>query len=340
MAARRVQSAPVVVRGDHEPTSVGGERPRVSSVAGFVSTSDVLAAVLTRLPPGGPPDAATLESAAAAVCASPLADLVPGGLAAARDAAAAGALRDWRLAGDRTTPLLDAIAFSFVPAPPPTPPPPPAHRLAVSDGGSPPCVVGVVSQSDVVAALASAPSSVRAALDATPLPPPTHPPVVVGANDYALTAFKALQSARVSGAAVIDAAGRVTASLSTSDFRVVGPGVFGSVLLPVADFLALRPLITTSAAHGAAASVDTAPPPADVAALRAHAAAAADAGAPAGQPVVTLGPGASLGDAVATLSKARVHRAWRIDDEGRPVGVVSCGDVLTAVLQLAGGRAE
>ena len=210
----------------------------------------------------------------------------------------------------------------------------------MSDGGSPPRVACVVSQSDVVAALASAPSAVRAALDATPLPPPTSPPVVVGEGDTALTAFQALQSARVSGAAVIDAAGRVVASLSASDFRVVGPGVFGSVLLPVADFLALRPLITMSAAHVAAASIDEAPPPADVAALRAQPAAAADAGVPGGTPVVTLGPSASLGDAVAALSRARVHRAWRVDDEGRPVGIVSCGDVLTAALALAGGRAE
>ena len=125
LAARRVQSAPVIVRGDHQPPSVGGQRPPVSSVAGFVSNADVLAAVLSRLPPGGPPDAATLEAAAAAVCASPLADLVPGGLAAARDAAVVHAFADWRLAGDKKTSLLDAIAFSFVPTLPPTPPPPP-----------------------------------------------------------------------------------------------------------------------------------------------------------------------------------------------------------------------
>lgn len=336
LAARRVLSAPVVVRSEAQsPGSLelDAAGPPVSSVAGFVGVADVLAAVLESVGPGAATPAA-LDAAAATVCAAPLSSLVPGGLGAAREAATVGALADWRLAARAdTTSLLDGAGRLLAPPPPAAP----VHRLAVSDGGDPPRVAGVVSQSDVVAfihakGLLAAPSPAGS----SPLPPPV-PPVIVSVHDTTLTAFRAMRLAGVSGVAVVDSAGAACGSLSASDFRALSLGAMGLLNVPVGEFLSLRPLIAASTAQAAAETIDIAGPPAAAGVAADRATAAADASHAAAPALVSVGQGATLGDAVAALARARVHRVWRLGPSDEPIGVFTLTDALRAIVDAAGG---
>lgn len=53
-------------------------------------------------------------------------------------------------------------------------------------------------------------------------------------------------------------------------------------------------------------------------------------------PAVTVGPGQSVRDAIGLLDRLRITALPVVDDDGRPVGVVSEADLLREALGLAG----
>ena len=360
LASRRVLSAPVCIRSSGDPpgsAALARGGPPAKAVAGFASAADVLDAVLSELGGGeggvggGPdptPDA--IERAAAAVCARPVGSLLdaehaPGATVGSVREATAG--RDWALLAPApaAVPLLDAIAFHFFRAGPDWAagrPRRPVHRLALVDGPSS-TVAGIASQSDVVAALAAAPPGAwGGAAEAAPLDRllPAPRPIVslpAGPRTTALAAFRAMRAAGVPGIALTDPdSGALVGHLSASDARCLAPGTFGSLALPVATFLAERPLL-------AAAATDTAGGAGGVAAAVAAAAAAGTSlvgvpGATRAGRLMSAVPGLGLRAAAAALAAGRVHQLYEVDPAtGAPVRVVAVSDVLAAVLAAAGG---
>lgn len=358
LASRRVLAAPVLIRSTGDPpgaASLAKPGPPIRAVAGFVGAADVVDALIQELGAEGLSSVTpgAIESAAGVVCARPVGSLLSGGggtttVGAVRESTAG---RDWGVAGaPGSTPLLDALAFHFFKAGPAhASPGRPVHRLAVFDalagannGGGPPALTAILSQSDVVAALAAAPlqdwgGAANAPADAAATPGRSSSVVSVPADTPALAAFATMRSAGVPGVAVVDpTTGALTGHLSASDARVLSPGTFGALSLPVSAFLAQRPLLAASAtdtAGGAGAL-------ADVVAKAAAAGTALLGGPQSGSRaarLLTAVPGLGLRPAAAALAASRVHQLYEIDGEGKPVRVVSVSDVLGGVLAAAGG---
>jgi CBS domain-containing protein len=366
LASRRVLAAPVLIRSTGAPpgsAALARPGPAIKAVAGFVGAPDVLDALVAELGGGGKEGAdvssaspAAIEAAGEAVCGRPVGSLLAGAgattatVGAVREATAG---RDWGAAGaPASTPLLDALAFHFFKAgPAPTDPPPgrPVHRLAVfdavassgADNGTAPALTAILSQSDVVAALAASPldawgASANTPVDAVAPPHRAEPGVVsVPADTPALAAFAAMRAARVPGVAVTDpATGALVGHLSASDARCLAPGTFGALALPVRTFLAERPLL-------AAAATDTAGGAGAVAAAVEAATAAGvelvGGGYGRAARLLTAVPGLGLRPAAAALAAARVHQLYEVDGDGRPLRVVSASDVLAGILAAAGG---
>jgi len=337
---------------------------QIQAVAGFVSAADVLDAVLAEVVETKQDGAAgtleALEAAAEAVCARPVGSLLvatgAGGgggatttVGAVREATAG---RDWGLlhGPPGATSLLDALAFHFFRpgagggggAGRGTPRRLPVHRLGLTVGSS---LAGLLSQSDVVAALAAAPAAAWGAAAGAPLDafaPPARPVVSIPSTASALDAFTRMRSAGLPGLAVVHPdTGALVGHLSASDARCLSVPMFPALALPVLAFLADRPLL-------ASASLDSSGGAGGVADAVAQAAAAgattvaplAHPHAQAGRRLLTAVPGLGLRAAAAALAAARVHQLYEVDATGAPVRVVSVSDVLSAVLAAAGGAPE
>jgi len=264
------------------------------------------------------------------------------------------------------------------------------HRIALFGGGgekeegeasraaSAPRLSGLLSQSDALAWLVEASSSspaLRRVLEDTPAAAAGAAAslsrvLTVPSTATALAALRAMRSAGVSAAAVVEeGSGVLLGSLSASDARYMRSGLFGALCVPVTSFLAERPLL---AAAGRAAELAAS----DAAGLgEAELAEAVEdacksgkavAGAPLGG--AAPGPAAvgsgrvvsapqfeeeehggqeerggqggggekkrptSLGAAAAKMVEERVHRCWIVSPEtGVVVGCVTATDVLLAV---------
>lgn len=51
------------------------------------------------------------------------------------------------------------------------------------------------------------------------------------------------------------------------------------------------------------------------------------------KPILSCTKKSTLGEVVSTLASFRRHRLFIVDEEGKPIGVISLGDVLTTILQ-------
>ena len=224
-------------------------------------------------------------------------------------------------------------------------------------------LTGLLSQSDALAWLVEASASspaLRKVLEDTPAAPgggesggASYSRVLtVPATATALAAFRAMRSAGVSAAAVVEeGSGVLLGSLSASDARYLRAGLFGALCVPCTTFLAERPLL---AAAARAAEQEERDSSGDAEAELARAveeackegaamAGALGGGVPAPTAVgsgrvVSVGQfeegGApnSLGAAAAKMVKERVHRCWVVSEKtGVVAGCVTATDVLLSV---------
>ena len=119
--------------------------------------------------------------------------------------------------------------------------PPVVHRAAVMGSDGTP--TAVVSQSDVARFLSTHESSLGTLGGRTVAEAGwTGRGSVIGVTPEtsALAALALMRQHGVSGVAVVDAHGRLVGNFSVSDLRVVVPEHFGSLALPVAEFLAME----------------------------------------------------------------------------------------------------
>ena len=187
----------------------------------------------------------------------------------------------------------------------------PALTFAVTD---------VVSASDVVAFVEGKKEEFASALS-TPLPAvglPSSPLAVVPAGTPALAAFAAIRAAGASAAALVDDGGKLIGVLSPSDLRGLDARSAAALSLSAAE------LAAASAAGASPWDAGAAP-----FGERVEGAAAGDwAKVLSRAPPVAVATDATLGDVVAAVTRARVHRAYVVGEGGRPVGVVELNDVL------------
>lgn len=128
----------------------------------------------------------------------------------------------------------------------------------------------------------------------------------VSSDEPALTAFQLISEKRVHGVAVVDKAGRLVSNISASDLRVVHETGFslGALYASSGDFV--KAASAGSALRGAR-----------------------------GAAALSLRRDATFAEALLALHDARTHRAYVVDEHGKPVGVVSQIDLIRAVNALA-----
>ena len=198
---------------------------------------------------------------------------------------------------------------------------PTCHRVAVcSNVGGVLAVSAIVSQTDIVRFLlehigrgAMGPMANHSledlglVLDAATM----QPRGVLCCDDAtpALDAFGMMLSRGVSALGVRSAeTGALVANLSVSDLRTVLPDRFGVLALPVRAFLELQ----TAGGFGGGR-------------VRGHAA----------PQLVAVRADATLADAMRAIVEHKLHHVFVIDDQGAPLAVVSCTDVLKLLVPSA-----
>jgi CBS-domain-containing membrane protein len=137
------------------------------------------------------------------------------------------------------------------------------------------------------------------------------------------TAARCLARARISGAPVVDAAGRCVGVLSATDFIswAGAPGAGG-------ERAVRRRAAETPCSCSDWQLLDVEALPED------------SVGRFMTPDVVTVGPGATVGELARDMINARVHRVIVVDRDRRPVGVVSSMDIVAAVAAEAAAAGE
>jgi len=132
--------------------------------------------------------------------------------------------------------------------------------------------------------------------DATVLDSGSLVPVVsITTEERAIDGLLKMIDTKTNACAVVDADGRLVASLSPSDLRGMVNETLKTILLPVLQFY---PALTGASA----------PPP------------------------LVCGPGDSLQQTIGRILKASTRRCWMVDDQSRPVGLVSMGKIISFAL--------
>ncbi len=245
---------------------------------------------------------------------------------------------------------------------------PVVHRLALlAENGA--GIAAVVTQSDVVAFLHARVAALGPLADASVarlgLVAGAERLISVPPETAALDAMALMDARGISAVAVVAAAdGRILGNFSVSELRSIVAEHFGSLALPVGEFLALehgteyagymsqpaaeaatpaaagflaarRASLGRKSSSGARpaggtqrASMDGLAPSASMGRRASAGAAAAAPGAEVGQALVTCGPGATLREVLALLVERRLHRLYVVDAALRPVGVITLTDIL------------
>lgn len=212
--------------------------------------------------------------------------------------------------------------------------PPVVHRAAVTGADGAP--TAVVSQTDVARFLSAHEGQLGALGTRTVADAgwtSRGPVISVPPETAALAALALMRDRGISGVAVVDASGRLVGNFSVSDLRAVVPEHFGSLALPVAEFLALE--------HGFEYwGIDHSAPDAAPARSASAFARAADRrrstlGGDVGQTIAAAGPGDAVAAVLARMVARRVHRLYIVDSEGKPLGLVTLTDVLRVAVDAA-----
>ena len=198
--------------------------------------------------------------------------------------------------------VLDLIRDGFLGGGDGKSPSPVTHRVAVFDSSGQ--VTHIVSQSDVISFLAATPHALEAFGDATLEQLRMGHARGSGVAQVARTlptveALLFMQSQGVSSVAVVDdaAGGALCGNLSGSDLRGIAGGDMHELAQPVEAFLGNRKRAPSE--------------------------------------LVTATPESALRTVVHRMAACRVHRVYVVEPQARrPVGIVTCTDVLRAIVAL------
>ena len=234
----------------------------------------------------------------------------------------------------------------------------PHHRVAVWDldgadahGDNAMRVTAVVSQSDIVRCVRAAVCLLccahsrafrsflhrHASSDLGDLPGMSvealgldrKPVVTLPASTTALHAFAAMATAGVSAAGITASSAEgapLVANLSTSDLRGLTPAGWGMLALPIAEFLLQKngeAATATELREAGGVLVGRVSESGDQAAQQ-------ESTISAMVPLHTVHPSTTFGVLLAKFAALGVHHLWVLDDNHRPLGVITPTDVLRA----------
>lgn len=146
----------------------------------------------------------------------------------------------------------------------------------------------------------------------------------------AIRAMQMMKDKGVSSLGVVNHEGKLIGNFSASDFRSLQSEHFGSLALPLAEFLALSHRTefvwhsehpTSDAAHKFATD--------PIRRGRPHV-----AGEEVGQALILVAPSETFGSLIVKFATNRVHRVYIVDEDEKPVGIVTLTDVLIKVADL------
>jgi len=182
------------------------------------------------------------------------------------------------------------------------------HRVPVITAGEDRRLVNIITQSQLLKMLQQQKAALGSVLDkpVTSLPSYARPVVTCHASDLAVDCFHRLVDEHISGMAIVDKEGRVIGNLSARDLKGLNPTgrVFWRLFLNTytVDVFLQKVKDQYEELHG-----------------RPH-------------EVVVLTEDDTVGTAIDKLVNNHVHRLFIVDQDQRPVGVVSLRDILLEII--------
>jgi CBS domain-containing protein len=312
LAEARVLSAPLVLRMTADAS--------IYQVLAFISVRDFLRGLVDRAKERVPPELPLLRrmsSLSALGYAYALEPVYALHVADDGEMLYRGALR--------STSLLSLVRAGFLRMPSQRPAIPPRHRVGVFDEHG--HITDIISQTDITSWLRERPDALgplgQRTMQELGLVSGTSTVVTVASTLPTDLALAVLAEQSVPAVGVVDAvSGVLVGCFSESDFRALTPSDFGSLALPVAQYLvyAKNLLVLETAERAAIGSPGAIVDPWAAALLE---------GAN-----ITVTSQATLAQAMDTLTAWRVHRIFVVDPAtGKPLAVVSHTDVLGVVVR-------
>jgi 5'-AMP-activated protein kinase regulatory gamma subunit len=215
------------------------------------------------------------------------------------------------------------------------------HRLAMFDSNGQ--ITNVISQSDMIKFLFNHMEELGALGDATVTElgfvSGTSGVVTVRPDTPALDAMVLMEERSISAVAVTNANGAIIGNFSVSELRTIMAEHFGSLALPVGEFLALEHgteyagyAIQRDESSSPSAAMGSSPLPSsagfEFVKDREMRRRESHPGAEVGQELITCSPDSTLTEVLDKLVHNRLHRVYICDENVAPVGVVTLTDIL------------
>lgn len=212
------------------------------------------------------------------------------------------------------------------------------HRVALFDNQG--RITSIISQTDIIKFLAHNTSDLGdiASASVESLGLVSNNVESIAPSLSAIEAMQRMAAKKLSSMAVVDPNGNIMGNFSISEMRTIVAEHFGSLALPVAEFLALehgQEYTSFNKVHEvqgeskAGASSGHKFVTDRVARRRPR-----TPGEDVGQELVLCRRGSTLGEVINMLVKHRIHRVYVVDDEEKPIGIVTHTDILRAVCKV------
>jgi CBS domain-containing protein len=168
-------------------------------------------------------------------------------------------------------------------------------------------VVGIISQSKLVEVLYNKRESLSDKLKITAKELARSPVESIDMNKFVIDAFRKIWDQQVTGIAVVDEQGKLVGNISASDltrthYKPIGP-IIHDLYQPIKYFNYIR---TSSKDKILMAEMPRYPP-------------------------ITVQPNDTLEAVMKTIVENKIHRVYLVDDNSKPVGVISLGDIIAAL---------
>eukprot|EP00882_Tetradesmus_deserticola_P002977 GHRQ01003161.1.p1 GENE.GHRQ01003161.1~~GHRQ01003161.1.p1 ORF type:complete len:423 (+),score=182.98 GHRQ01003161.1:682-1950(+) len=208
------------------------------------------------------------------------------------------------------------------------------HRVAIYDSQF--RITNIISQTDIIKFISMNKDELGelASKTAAELGWASRPVVTVGPDVSAIEAMLLMNERQISALAIVDGVGKIIGNFSVSEMRTIMAEHFGALALPVGEFLALE--------HGTEFQGYSHIHEHEVVQSKGHKfitdriarARPRTPGEEVGQNLILVTPQATMVDIVDKIVRHRIHRVYVIDDQERPVGVVTCTDVVRLIIGL------
>lgn len=352
-------SAPVVSTNDHERTAVHtdhtGPHDSFSNVVGFIDVRDILASFLQEIDIETVRDAKMLkrmrilEEYGSEFALKPIRDLKALGadgwfyaLKGAQHSSLRDIIYDGFLYPKESKSLFGGTRSRQV-----------VHRLALfdADGG----LTNVISQSDMISFLYKHLNDIGILASATVsnlgFVRGQEGVLSVRPDTPALDAMVLMEDRNISAVAVVNSSGSIIANFSISELRTIMAEHFGSLALPVGEFLALehgteyagyaaqKDYSNSEMGDSASPMSASSPRPssASFAFVQNREMRRRDStpGSEVGQTLITCTPQSTLAEVLEKLVHNRLHRVYICNDEFVPCGVITLTDILRKLVGTA-----